>query len=61
MALKRICDVCGKILDYNDEYTTVSISRGRSVTGTRGEENYDLCPECLKKLGAVLKGGNVNE
>ena len=60
MALKRICDVCGKILDCNDEYTTVSISCGVSVSGRRIEESYDLCPDCLEKLREVLRGGKKN-
>ena len=55
------CDVCGnfyehygkKVDDFNTAYVQTNSERGIE----RNCKRYDLCPECMGKVLAVLKGG----
>ena len=63
MSLAKKCDCCGKI--YECSYFKTSISEGFNAIRLieRNENNskfeviktYDLCEDCLDKIGKVLK------
>ena len=47
------CDRCGKLYE-NPEYTQdITVSK---YIHPYGNNQYDLCPECQKKLEEFLKG-----
>lgn len=55
------CDACGKFYELygrrSGEYNTV-VAYQVNARGTETEhKKYDLCPECMKKVQEVLKGG----
>lgn len=55
------CDACGKLYEHYGknfkEHNSID-SYHISARGLEGEHvDYDLCPECMKKVLAILKGG----
>ena len=53
MAKAYKCDICGKFsdnLEHKTEVTYINGFYGELYTSFRIKENYDLCPDCFKKL-----------
>ena len=55
------CDACGKLYEHygkkTDDYNAVVLVMVNNSNSVRGRKDYDLCPECMKKVLEILKGG----
>lgn len=65
MAKALQCDNCGKYFGYKRKNINMSIKTTDANTiafclsdedGLRPIQNYDICPDCLKKLFSVMPG-----
>lgn len=56
------CDTCGKFYERyggtrTTEFNTMFLFAVTRSNNEIARKEYDLCPECMKKIQDVLKGG----
>ena len=58
MAKALICDNCKKCFYYSSDLNVINnVVFGHSgINGQRLISNYDICPECVKKIFEALPG-----
>lgn len=53
MSNAKICDMCGKII--HGEFKGIRIENENTKCPVFGTNYFDVCPDCWKKIGALLE------